>query len=360
MRLSDFDYHLPKEMIAQTPAHQRDRSKLLVLDLEKNRIEHKIFNEITEFLRPGDTIVLNDTRVVNARLFGHKSTGGKVELLILNPHTSNGDQKKEQIQIECLIKGRVRPGTEIILDLIDKSFKTNAKVIEQIEGGRFSLELDSELGLEKIISDYGSLPLPPYIKSDLENSERYQTIYSKVNGSVAAPTAGLHFTTQLLNSLKKTGVRFAFLTLHISYGTFTPVRVDDVTLHKMDSEYTILDSKNADIINDTRSSDSGRLIAVGTTAVRTLETIAHRYVTKGDRTQKLEPWEGWTDLFIYPGFEFKAGIDILITNFHLPKSTLLMLVSAFAGRDNILKAYQDAIDRNYRFYSLGDSMMIIK
>jgi S-adenosylmethionine:tRNA ribosyltransferase-isomerase len=360
MKLSDFDYHLPKEMIAQKPATQRDRSKLLVLDLEKNSIEHKIFSEIADFFMPGDTIVFNDTRVVNARLFGQKSTGGKVELLVLNPYTSNGDRKKDQRQFECLVKGRVRPGTVIRLDLVDKSLNVNTRVIEQIEGGRFSLELDSELGLEKLISGYGSLPLPPYIKSDLEDSERYQTTYSKVNGSVAAPTAGLHFTKELLNSLKKKGVQFAFVTLHISYGTFTPVRVNDISLHKMDSEYAILEKQNAELINNTHHSDEARLIAVGTTTVRTLETIAHNSSGVQNGTRNLEPWEGWTDLFIYPGFEFQAGIDILITNFHLPKSTLLMLVSAFAGRDNILKAYSEAIDQKYRFYSLGDSMMIIK
>jgi S-adenosylmethionine:tRNA ribosyltransferase-isomerase len=335
---------------------------LLILDLGKNRIsiKHKIFNEITEFLRPGDTIVLNDTRVVDARIFGHKSTGGKVELLVLDPFTSNREHKKEQRQFECLVKGRVRPGTEITLDINDKSSDATAQVIEQIEGGRFKVELDSELELDNLISKYGTLPLPPYIKSDLEDSERYQTIYSKVNGSVAAPTAGLHFTKESMNSLKKVGVQVAFVTLHISYGTFTPVRVDDVSQHKMDSEYAILDATNAEIINAVRNSDTGRLIAVGTTTVRTLETIAHRCDALYDGKQKLEPWEGWTDMFIYPGFEFKAGIDILITNFHLPKSTLLMLVSAFAGRNNILKAYSEAIHRKYRFYSLGDSMMIIK
>ena len=371
MNLGDFDYHLPKELIAQKPAQKRDRAKLLVLNLKNDEIEHKVFYQITDLFRPNDIVVINNTRVVNARVFGHKPTGGKVELLLLNPYTHGREQyinRPEKTVVECLIKGRVRPGNYINLDLRQSGVTSKANIIENIEGGRFKVEFDPNIDINRIILDYGSLPLPPYIKSDLKDPERYQTVYSKISGSVAAPTAGLHFTQDLINNIKKLGVRIANVTLHISYGTFTPVRTEDITLHKMDSEYAILTQESADLINEARNSRSGRLVAVGTTSVRTLESAAAYCLDKNkSRDRKsyhkpytIQPWEGWTDLFIYPGYKFKAGINILITNFHLPKSTLLMLVCAFAGREKILRAYQEAIEHNYRFYSLGDSMLIIK
>jgi S-adenosylmethionine:tRNA ribosyltransferase-isomerase len=367
MRLSDFDYNLPKEMIAQSPEKKRDHSKLLFYDLKKDDFEHLRFYQILDKLKSGDTLVVNDSRVVNARLFGNKRTGGKVELLILNPHSSKQydkpDSSSDDFILECLIKGKVRPGLDINLK-IDSTKEHNiiAKIIDRVDGGRYKVEFKTSLHLPELLTKYGRLPLPPYIKKNLKIPEQYQTIYSKVDGSVAAPTAGLHFTQELMSNLEKKGISIANITLHISYGTFTPVRSDEISKHRMEQEYTIITEEDAKKINQTLADPARRLVAVGTTSVRTLETLAlNYYKLKSSKTPiKLGAWEGWTDLFIYPGFKFKAGIDILITNFHLPKSTLLMLVSAFAGRENILKAYQEAIKRKYRVYSLGDAMMIIK
>jgi S-adenosylmethionine:tRNA ribosyltransferase-isomerase len=360
MKLSDFDYHLPKQLIAQEPAEIRDQSKLLVLDLTSDSIEHLRFNQLPEILTKDDTLVLNDTRVVDARIFGYKPTGGKIELLILEPYSTNYKAFEQPIVFECLVKGKVSPGQTLKLTAKSKP-NNNAKahVIKNISGGRFEIEFETTLSFSEFLSSYGHIPLPPYIKKSLEKPDRYQTIYSSVQGSVAAPTAGLHFSSKLLNNLKENGVTFAHITLHISYGTFTPVRTEDITHHKMDREYAILTIENADVINKARNKASGRLIAVGTTTVRTLETIAIQNPIKSNQ-KLLLPWEGWSELFIYPGFKFKAGIDIMITNFHLPKSTLLMLVSAFASRDKIFNAYQEAVKKNYRFYSFGDAMMIIK
>ena len=287
---------------------------------------------------------------MNARVFGRKPTGGKVELLVLNPSgivsgSQNNNVDKTGVEFECLIKGRVRPESYINLELGTTKETLKVNIIEHIEGGRFKVEFDSGIDIHNLISRYGALPLPPYIKSELKDPKRYQTVYSRVSGSVAAPTAGLHFTQQLIDDLIYLGVKIAYITLHISYGTFTPVHTEDITQHKMDSEYAILTQKSADLINKARNSSTGRLIAVGTTSVRTLESAAAyctdnkesrvRTKTAKEIETTIQPWEGWTDLFIYPGYEFKAGIDILITNFHLPKSTLLMLVSAFAGREKI-------------------------
>lgn len=364
MQLADFDYNLPKHLIAQAPTKKRDQSKLLVLDLKNDSIEHLIFNQVIEFLEPNDTLVVNDSRVVNARLFGHKPTGGKVEILILEPNTIINQRNSTDSDIlECLIKGKVKPGLEIELKLEpQQNIILKAKIRNRISGGRFKVEFKSDQPLSKILNTYGQLPLPPYIKQQLKVPERYQTIYSKNNGSVAAPTAGLHFTPELIKKIENKGVKIAYITLHINYGTFTPVRSDKISQHKMDHEYAILTKENANIINETHlnNQNSGRLVAVGTTTVRTLETAAINSSFKNNKLKEIEPWEGQTDLFIYPGFKFKSGIDILITNFHLPKSTLLMLVSAFAGREKILRAYQEAIEKQYRFYSLGDAMMIIK
>jgi S-adenosylmethionine:tRNA ribosyltransferase-isomerase len=390
MKLHDFDYILPKELIAQEPAFKRDQSRLLVLNLKKDSIKHLVFNQITEILKPGDLVILNNTRVVNARLFGHKSTGGKVELLILEPFSSIIGEDKDVSIIECLIKGKVKVGSIIDIDIEIpntsnhslKSLKVKAKVIQHIDGGKFRIELKSSLSVTELLDKYGSLPLPPYIKKDLDKPDRYQTIFSHINGSVAAPTAGLHFSPELLKKLQDKGIKFGYITLHISYGTFTPVRTDNIIQHRMESEYAIVPKETIELINEVRSSSSGRIVAVGTTTVRTLETLfrvgskhndsgsEHNYETRSDKNDEsyercediieIKPWKGKTDLFIYPGFKFRSGIDILITNFHLPKSTLLMLVAAFAGRENILKAYEEAVELKYRFYSLGDSMVIIK
>lgn len=361
MKLSDFDYYLPKHMIAQKPVVRRDKAKLLVLNLKKDSITHFKFYQIKEILRPGDTIVLNDTRVVKAKLSGYKTTGGKVELLILTPNISKQKKNIDNNSYECLIKGRVRPGINLVLDLGENTKrKMEVEIVKKIDGGRFIVRFNTDISMRTILDKYGKLPLPPYIKKDLETPERYQTVYSIKNGSVAAPTAGLHFTPELLQELKKSGINIAYITLHINYGTFNPVRNEDITQHDMESEYAVFTNENASIINEAKGSNNGRLIAVGTTTVRTLETVAIKSLPSDGNLKLLKSWEGWTNLFIYPGFNFKAGIDTLITNFHLPKSTLIMLVSAFAGRDKILESYKEAIKNNYRFYSLGDAMMIIK
>ncbi len=361
MKLSDFDYQLPKNMIAQAPAAKRDQAKLLVLDLDKDHIKHQRFDHIIDIISPEDTIVLNDTRVVNARLKGYKPTGGKIELLVLEPHTIKPSDIYGPTVVECLVKGKVKSEQQIEIDFKSKVRPDlKAKILSRIKGGRFKVEFRSKEPLTDILSKLGHVPLPPYIKMDLKDPERYQTVYSNIDGSVAAPTAGLHFTSDLLKTLQDKGITLAYVTLHISYGTFTPVRAEDITCHIMDKEYAIITEENAKLINKARTSENGRLIAVGTTTMRTLEAAALNNIAKDDTANRIDTWEGWTDLFIYPGFKFKARIDSLITNFHLPKSTLLMLVSAFAGKNSILKAYQEAIDKKYRFYSLGDAMMIIK
>lgn len=357
MKLSDFDYDLPPGMIAQEPSSSRDKSKLLILDLKIDEIHHKKFNNIIDYFEPGDTLVLNNTRVINARLHGHKTTGGKIELLLLDSELGDSNI------VECLIKGRVRPNVEITLDKpkgINQELKV--RVLEQIDGGKYKVEFKTQgqFKINELLSKFGELPLPPYIKKDLQDPNRYQTVYSNQNGSIAAPTAGLHFTPELMQKLEEKGVIITYLTLHISYGTFTPVRTENVKSHTMDREYGILSEDSVNRINQARNSKNSKLTAVGTTSVRTLETAVQNSILADGSLEELHPWQGWTELFIYPGFEFKAGIDNLITNFHLPKSTLLMLVSAFAGRENILKAYKEAIENKYRFYSLGDAMMIIK
>ncbi len=364
MKLSDFDYDLPKKLIAQTPKQKRDHSKLLLLNLANDLIEHRTFHQISEILTSDDILVVNDTRVINARLFGHKTTGGKIELLILEPQLSNHTNNQIPETADCLVKGKVREGTELEIALQSKPKQkghhiVKARIIKNISGGRFKVEFDSEIPMNEFLVKHGQLPLPPYIKKELNSPERYQTIYSTNLGSIAAPTAGLHFTSELLGNLKRKGIRIAYITLHINYGTFTPVRTEDITLHKMEREYAILTEKNAELIN-TAYSAGGRLVAVGTTTMRTLETIALNNSSTNKTVNQLKPCHGWTELFIYPGFKFKAGVDILITNFHLPRSTLLMLVSAFAGREPIFRAYHEAIEKKYRFYSLGDAMMIIK
>lgn len=340
MRTDDFDFDLPEELIAQTPLSKRDASRLLVLDKQTGEISHKHFTDIIEYMEKGDTLVLNDTKVMPARLYGVKEeTGAIVEVLLLKDEGEN--------VWECLTKPakRVKEGTVISFG----EGKLKAKCIKVLEDGIRHFTLEYKGILYEILDELGEMPLPPYIHEKLKDKDRYQTIYAKNVGSAAAPTAGLHFTQELLNEIKNKGINIAYITLHVGLGTFRPVNVEDVTRHKMHSEYYIMSEDVANLLNNTRESGH-KIIAVGTTSTRTLETIA-------SLSGKFKGCSGWTDIFIYPGYKFK-GIDYLITNFHLPKSTLVMLVSALAGKDNIMKAYGEAIDKKYRFFSFGDSMLI--
>lgn len=341
MRVEDFDYHLPPELIAQRPVEPRDASRLLVLHRNSGRLEHRRFYELPLYLKPGDVLVLNDTRVIPARLWGKKAkTGGQVEVFLLKP--LGGDCW------EALVRPgrRVPPGTELIFG----GGKLRAKVLERTPQGGRLVEFEYEGKWEEVIERLGEVPLPPYIKEKLPDPERYQTVYASKPGSVAAPTAGLHFTPRLLKELEEKGIKIVYILLHVGLGTFRPVREEVVEKHKMHAEYFRVDEGAARTINEARR-QGGRVIAVGTTVVRTLETVA---TPEGD----IKPGEGLTELFIYPGYRFKA-VEGLITNFHLPRSTLLMLVCAFAGREKILEAYQVAIKERYRFYSFGDAMLIL-
>ena len=340
MRTDDFDFDFPEELIAQTPLSKRDASRLLVLDKQTGEISHKHFTDIIEYMEKGDTLVLNDTKVMPARLYGVKEeTGAIVEVLLLKDEGEN--------VWECLTKPakRVKEGTVISFG----EGKLKAKCTKVLEDGIRHFTLEYKGILYEILDELGEMPLPPYIHEKLKDKDRYQTVSAKNVGSAAAPTAGLHFTQELLNEIKNKGINIAYITLHVGLGTFRPVNVEDVTRHKMHSEYYIMSEDVANLLNNTRESGH-KIIAVGTTSTRTLETIASLY-------GKFKGCSGWTDIFIYPGYKFK-GIDYLITNFHLPKSTLVMLVSALAGKDNIMKAYGEAIDKKYRFFSFGDSMLI--
>lgn len=344
MNVSDFDYHLPKECIAQTPTKQRADSRLLVMDRFTGQWIHSYFHQIRSFLKPHDVLVLNDSRVRPARLYGKKQeTGAKIELLVLKPL---GDDRWE-----VLVKPakRIKPRTVIEFN----QGKAIAIALEESDvAGGWIFQFESQhQEVEQMFEELGSIPLPPYIHQRLEDPERYQTVYSKKVGSAAAPTAGLHFTEELLSKIESEGIEVAYLTLHVGLGTFRPVQVDRVEDHQMHAEYFELTESAADKINRAKER-GGRVIAVGTTSARTLETIAKHH------HGQLKAARGWSDLFIYPGFEFQA-IDGLLTNFHLPKSTLLMLVSAFSSREYILSAYQEAIKQGYRFFSFGDAMLII-
>lgn len=339
MNLSDFDYDLPEELIAQTPLEKRDNSKLLVLDKKTGEIEHKHFNNILDELREGDVLVLNDTKVIPARLIGTKiETGAVIELLLLKDRGND--------VWECLSRPakRLKLGTKV-------SFgeELEAEVVEKQSEGIVLVKLIYQGILMEILDRLGEMPLPPYIHEKLEEKDRYQTVYAKNVGSAAAPTAGLHFTEELLKDVKKKGVEVFFVTLHVGLGTFRPVEVENVLEHKMHSEYYEMSREVADRLNIAKR-ESRRIIAVGTTTTRVLETISHKY-------PEFRECMGNTEIFIYPGYDFRA-IDGLITNFHLPKSTLLMLVSALASREIILEAYNEAIKNNYRFFSFGDAMFI--
>ena len=340
MRVEEFDYDLPEELIAQTPLEKRDASRLLILDKETGEIEHHHFNEIINYLNPGDTLVLNDTKVLPARLIGIKEeTQADIEVLLL--------KNMQEDTWECLVKParRIKVGTTVTLG----NGKLKAKCTEiGADGIRYFTFLYEGIFLE-ILEQLGTMPLPPYIHKKLEDQSRYQTVYAKEVGSAAAPTAGLHFTKELLKQIKEKGVHIAYITLHVGLGTFRPVSVDTIEQHQMHSEYYHMTKEVAEQLMQTKK-ENHRIIAVGTTSTRTLETIMTKY-------QEFKECSGWTDIFIYPGYQFKA-IDALITNFHLPKSTLIMLVSAFAGREQILNAYQEAVKEKYRFFSFGDAMLI--
>ena len=340
MKTDDFDFDLPEELIAQTPLERRDASKLLVLDKTTGEISHRHFTDVIDYMEKGDTLVLNDTKVMPARLYGVKEeTGAVIEILLLKDEGNN--------VWECLTKPakRIKEGT--IVSFGDGKLK--AKCMEVLDEGIRKFKLEYKGILYEILDELGEMPLPPYIHEKLKDKDRYQTVYAKNVGSAAAPTAGLHFTKDLLEKIKDKGVNIAYITLHVGLGTFRPVNVEDVTKHKMHSEYYVMSAEVADLLNKTKE-EGHKIISVGTTSTRTLETIASLY-------GKFKECSGWTDIFIYPGYEFK-GIDYLITNFHLPKSTLVMLVSALAGKDNIMKAYNEAIENKYRFFSFGDSMLI--
>src|SRR5574344_342917 len=339
MKTDDFDYYLPEELIAQTPLEKRDSSRLLVLDKKTGEIEHKHCSNIIDYLKEGDVLVLNDTKVMPARLYGTKTdTNAVIEILMLKD--INGDDW------ECLTRPakRVKVGT-----IVKFSDDLKAECIEvQDEGIRIFRFIYTGIFYE-ILDKLGEMPLPPYIHEKLKDKDRYQTVYAKHIGSAAAPTAGLHFTKDLLEKIKERGVLVEYITLHVGLGTFRPVNVEDVTKHKMHSEYYCMTKDKADVLNNEKK-DGRRIISVGTTSTRTLETIMSLY-------GEFKDCSGWTDIFIYPGYDFKA-INCLITNFHLPKSTLVMLVSALAGKDNIMKAYNEAVKEKYRFFSFGDSMFI--
>jgi S-adenosylmethionine:tRNA ribosyltransferase-isomerase len=340
MKVSDFDFYLPEELIAQHPLEKRDSSRLMILDKKTGVIKHKYFHDVIEYLNEGDTLVLNNTRVMPARLIGEKEeTGGKIEFLLLK--RIQGDKW------ECLAKPgkRAKVGQKFTFG----EGKLTCTVVDIVEEGNRIIEFSYDGIFEQVLDELGEMPLPPYITEKLQDKERYQTVYSKEKGSAAAPTAGLHFTEELLQQIRAKGVNIAYLTLHVGLGTFRPVKVEDINEHIMHSEYYLLDKENADIINKTKK-NGNKVIAVGTTSTRTLETI-------GDENGFVREQSGWTDIFIYPGYKYKV-IDELITNFHLPESTLIMLVSALAGKENVMNAYNEAVKENYRFFSFGDSMLI--
>ncbi len=341
MKTSDFYYDLPQELIAQTPLEQRDASRLMVLHKADGTLEHRHFTDLIDYLQPGDCLVMNDSRVLPARLLGHRvPTGGAAEVLLL---TDKGDGLWE-----CLVKpGRkLHEGAELSFG----DGLLTATVEQESDNGNRLVRFHYEGIFLEILEQLGKMPLPPYIKEELADGERYQTVYSRIVGSAAAPTAGLHFTKELLDKIADKGVRLAYVTLHVGLGTFRPVKVDEVTEHHMHAEFCMISEATAEVLNDTRK-NGGRIVCVGTTSCRTLESLA-------DEDGSFSESSAWTDIFIYPGYRFRA-MDALITNFHLPESTLIMLVSAFAGYDNVMPAYREAVKERYRFFSFGDAMFIV-
>lgn len=339
LKTSDFNFELPEELIAQTPLAQRDSSRLLTLNKVTGQIAHHHFYDIVDMLRSGDCLVMNNSRVLPARLIGHRETGGACEVLLLIDRGEN--------TWECLVRpGRkLKPGAKVIFG----EGELTGEVVAEVEGGNRLVRFSYEGIFLEVLERLGRMPLPPYIKAELQESERYQTVYSKVTGSAAAPTAGLHFTPELMAKLEANGVKLCYVTLHVGLGTFRPVKVENVLEHEMHSEYCVIPQETADTINETKR-NGGRVICVGTTSCRTIESWAREDGT-------MTACGGWTNIFIYPGYRFKV-LDALITNFHLPESTLIMLVSALAGRDNVLAAYEEAVKERYRFFSFGDAMFI--
>ena len=341
MKTSDFYYDLPEELIAQDPLEDRTASRLLVLDRQTGTVEHKIFSDVIDYLNKGDCLVINNTRVIPARLIGEKEgTGGKVEVLLL--------KRRANDVWETLVKPgkKLKPGAKITFG----DGRLRAEVLEVVEEGNRLVKFHYEGIFEEILDSLGEMPLPPYITHKLEDKEMYQTVYAKFDGSAAAPTAGLHFTKELLNKIEEKGIKIASITLHVGLGTFRPVKVDDVNNHHMHTEWYEVNAEAAEIINETKR-NGGRVICVGTTSCRTIESVA-------DDNGYMKAKTGETDIFIYPGYKFKV-MDGLITNFHLPESTLVMLVSAFAGKENVLSAYETAVKEKYRFFSFGDAMILI-
>ena len=339
MKTSDFDFYLPEELIAQTPLERRDASRLLTLDKTTGEVGHHHFYDLPRYLRPGDCLVMNDSRVLPARLIGHRPTGGVCEVLLL--------VDKGEGLWECLVRpGRkLKPGAQVIFG----DGQLTATIEAEIEDGKRLVRFHYQGIFLEILEQLGKMPLPPYIKTELQDQERYQTVYSKVVGSAAAPTAGLHFTPELLAQIRDMGVKECYVTLHVGLGTFRPVKAEDIQDHEMHSEFCQISQETADIINETKK-NRGRVICVGTTSCRTIESFAAEDGTMTARS-------GWTNIFIYPGYRFKV-LDALITNFHLPQSTLIMLVSALAGREHVLAAYEEAVKEKYRFFSFGDAMLI--
>ena len=339
MKTSDFYFDLPEELIAQTPLERRDASRLLCLDKTSGAMEHRVFSELPELLCPGDCLVMNDSRVLPARLLGARETGGAAELLLLRDLGAG--------KWECLARPgkKLRPGSKVTFG----DGELEAEILETAEGGNRIVQFKYEGIFLEVLERLGRMPLPPYIKTELEDGERYQTVYSKELGSAAAPTAGLHFTPELIEKIAAKGVRECFVTLHVGLGTFRPVKAEDIEEHEMHSEFCIMPEETARIITETKR-NGGRVVCVGTTSCRTVESFANEDGT-------MDAKSGWTNIFIYPGYRFKC-LDALITNFHLPESTLIMLVSALAGREHILTAYKEAVERRYRFFSFGDAMFI--
>ena len=341
MKLDLFDFHLPEELIAQFPLEDREASKLMVLDKKNGEVKHDMFKHITDYLQPGDCLVLNDTKVLPARLHGSKEdTGANIEVLLL--------KQQQEDEWETLVKPakRIKEGSTIVFG----EGKLTAVCTGVLEHGGRMLKFQYDGIFYEVLDELGEMPLPPYIKEQLDDQDRYQTVYARERGSAAAPTAGLHFTKKLLARVEEMGVHIAFITLHVGLGTFRPVNVDDINDHDMHSEFYQMSAETAHLLNEVKAT-GGRVITVGTTSTRTVETIATRH----DGIFQEE--SGWTNIFIYPGYEFK-GIDAMITNFHLPKSTLIMLISALAGREHVLRAYEMAVKEKYRFFSFGDAMLI--
>ena len=379
MNVHDFYYDLPEELIAQDPLEKRDESRLMVIHRDTGEIEHKKFKDIIEYLNPGDCLVINDTKVIPARLLGSKEdTGAAVEVLLLKPANETSvpgtnvskftDEENETLVLgtnvshtriwECLVRPgkKLKPGARVVFGEPDEngSYILSCEVLDVVEDGNRIIRFEFEGIWEEVLDRLGEMPLPPYITHKLQDKDRYQTVYAKNSGSAAAPTAGLHFTEELLAKVQEKGIRIARLTLHVGLGTFRPVKVENLEEHHMHTEYYEISKEATDIINETRR-NGGRVISVGTTSTRTLETVG---TAQGITTSDIEPDSGWTSIFIYPGYEFKV-VDSLITNFHLPESTLIMLVSAFYNREDVLKAYKIAVEEKYRFFSFGDAMILL-